>query len=80
MARATFRRTYAGNAALRNLTSLFASLRSRRAQKSPDAVSEAALLAAVFGIYGVAGLDMTCPISSTPCSPGWQSIALSRSR
>ena len=57
VARVIFRRTYAGNAALRNLTSLFASLRSRRAQKSPDAVSEAALLAAVFGIYGVAGLD-----------------------
>jgi uncharacterized protein (TIGR04222 family) len=57
MARAGARRTYAGNSALRNLTSLFASLRSRRAQKSADAVSEAALLAAVFGIYGVAGLD-----------------------
>lgn len=56
LARAQFRRTYAGSTALRNLASLFASLRSRRAQRSPDAVSEAALLAAVFGVYGVAAL------------------------
>lgn len=55
--RAGARRTFAGNEALRNLTSLFASLRACRAPRSASAVTEAALLGAIFGIYGVAGLD-----------------------
>jgi uncharacterized protein (TIGR04222 family) len=57
LSRAGARRTSAGNDALRKLSTLFASLRKRDAPRSADAVSEAALLAAVFGIYGVAGLD-----------------------
>ena len=57
LARARARRTAAGSDALRKLTTLFASLRKRGAPKTADAVSEAALLAAVFGIYSVTGLD-----------------------
>ncbi len=55
--RARARRTAAGNAALRKLTVLFASLRKRAIPKTAGAVSEAALLAAVFGVYAVTGLD-----------------------
>jgi len=54
--RAAARRTSAGSAALQKLKTLFASLRKRRRPSSTDAVSEAALLAAVFGVYEVSGL------------------------
>jgi uncharacterized protein (TIGR04222 family) len=57
LARVSARRTAAGSDALVKLSTLFASLRKRGAPRSADAVSEAALLAAVFGIYEVAALD-----------------------
>jgi uncharacterized protein (TIGR04222 family) len=57
LGRARARRTAAGSAALRKLTTLFASLRRRGTPRTADAISEAALLAAVFGIYSVASLD-----------------------
>jgi uncharacterized protein (TIGR04222 family) len=57
LGRARARRTAAGIDALRKLTTLFASLRKRGTPKTADAVSEAALLAAVFGVYSVTGLD-----------------------
>ena len=68
LGRVSARRTCAGNTALRNLANLFASLRSRRAPKSAEAVSEAALLAAVFGIYGVAGLQASAYARMFPTS------------
>ena len=55
--RISVRRTAAGRDVLIKLRTLFASLRRRGAPKSSEGVSEAALLAAVFGIYGIAGLD-----------------------
>jgi len=51
-------RTVAGNAALKNLQVLFDSLRrSWRRRPKVDGPSEAALLAAVFGVYAVQGFD-----------------------
>jgi uncharacterized protein (TIGR04222 family) len=57
LGRARARRTASGSDALRKLATLFASLRKRGTPRTSDSVSEATLLAAVFGIYGVAGLD-----------------------
>jgi uncharacterized protein (TIGR04222 family) len=51
------RRTLAGNTVLGNLRVLFGSLRSRRSLLQAAAGPEATLLAAVFGIYRVPGLD-----------------------
>jgi uncharacterized protein (TIGR04222 family) len=55
--RISVRRTPAGRDVLIKLRTLFASLRRRGAPTSLGDVSDAELLAAVFGIYGVAGLD-----------------------
>jgi len=56
--RAQVHRTVAGNAALKNLQVLFDSLRrSWRRRPKVDGPSEAALLAAVFGVYAVQGFD-----------------------
>jgi uncharacterized protein (TIGR04222 family) len=49
--RITKRRTSAGDAALKNLTSLFSSLRRRRRYFPTNTVTDATMLAAVFGIY-----------------------------
>jgi uncharacterized membrane protein YgcG len=56
--RALTRRTLAGNTALQNLRVLFGSLwRARRRGKKVEDPSEAALLAAVFGVYTVGAFD-----------------------
>ena len=51
------RRTSAGDAALRDLTTLFAALKRRRKHSAHNAATDSTMLAAVYGIYRAPGIS-----------------------